>query len=146
MSDCFFQNGEAIYGAMRNGGMRSILDMANSGIELPLPPPEIDGGIHDQFDAMGINLPGLDQQARGRLGRIVWWIQYPFLISHTRSDDPIKVIPSIVATRTVAAPPAATTSSPCHISDRRPNCENCGGAIGKNTNSGGTCVGVRQSF
>jgi hypothetical protein len=140
VSDCFFRNGEAMYGSMRDGGMPGLIDMANRGIQLPLPPGELDGGIMDQLELMGEGVPNLNQQARGRLANIVWWVQYPTLITHTGTENPVKVIPAMVATRVQAAPPAET-SKRCHLPDRVPYCSNCGGDETKSTRN--TCIGAR---
>ncbi|OAL53630.1 hypothetical protein IQ07DRAFT_628846 [Pyrenochaeta sp. DS3sAY3a] len=138
VSGCFLKNGVAMYGFMRSGGMAGFVDMANAGFELPLPPPELDAGVVEQFDQMGNDIPRLNQQARGRLGRIVWWSQYPALLSKVPSNNPVKVIPAAVASR-VAPAPTATASARCHYRDRIPYCNNCGGLAGNKERE--TCIG-----
>jgi hypothetical protein len=62
---------------MHNDCMPGLLNMANGGIELSLPPTELDMGVVAQSEQLDNELYDLYEQARGRLSRIVWWMQYP---------------------------------------------------------------------
>lgn len=137
---CFLENGEAMYGSVHTGRMPGLVAAARSGLELPIPPPELGGGALAQFGQFGADLPDLDQQAQDRLGRIIWWVQYPALISKIPAQNAVKVMPAVVATRTVPVAPA-TSSARCHYPDRIPYCTNCGG-LGVDPDRE-SCVGVR---
>jgi hypothetical protein len=143
VGDCFLKDGDAIYDSMRDGGFRSFVDMANAGMQLPLPPLELDGGHMGELELMADGIPELDQRARGRLAAIVWWVQYPTLITHTGTENAVKVIPAVAASHAQAAPPAET-SKRCHHKNAVPYCTNCGGDDSKGTRT--ICVGVSSPF